>query len=133
MVTINAEKNTKYAKKYCVGTVRYNAVIAIAVNNSINGYNAETVFLQYRHFVPNKIQESTGILSYHAICFLQCGQKERGVKKLPLINRYATTFKNDPQHKKNGIKINKLIFILLPLFYPITVQCLVVFQMLYQI
>jgi len=53
-----------------------------------------------------------GILSYQTIIFLHFGQKERGEKKSPLINLYATTFKNDPQHKNNGAKINKFIIFL---------------------
>ena len=71
MVTINAEKKIKQVKKNGKGITIYNADIAIAVSNSINGYKIEIDFLQVRHFPRNDNQENNGILSYHAIRFLQ--------------------------------------------------------------
>jgi len=105
----------------------------MAVKISIKGYNNEIFCLQCRHVPRNKIHERTGILSYHAIIFLQCGHKDRKEKKSSIFTkRYAITFKNDPQHKKSGIKISSII-VLRPLFYRVIVRFYIVFQMLYRI
>ena len=71
----------------------------------MKGYKREICCLQLRHFPPSSNHEKTGMLSYQTIIAWQCGHDDRGVAiDWFLINRYASTFKNDPQHKKKGIK-----------------------------
>lgn len=82
-------------------------VIKIAVTISVKVYNQDIVFLHTLHFPFNLIHEKTGMLSYHLIILLQCMHTERVVKNfLSKVIRYATTFKNDPQHKNISIKNN---------------------------
>jgi hypothetical protein len=52
-----------------------------------------------------KSHEKTGIRSYHANCVLHEGQAER-VQTISFskTNRYARTFKNEPQQRKKGIR-----------------------------
>jgi len=71
----------------------------------MNGYKNEIGCLQVRHLPHKNNHESTGTLSCHAIGLLHCGHDDRGVTTdCPRIRRYARTFKNDPQHRKKGIK-----------------------------
>lgn len=61
------------------------------------------VELQLRQRPRSRIQEIIGILSYHAIWCLQCGQLDGGKIILSLrTRRYATTFKNEPQQISGG-------------------------------
>jgi len=79
IVTINAEKNTKYPKKYCTEIYIYKRDNIIAVSNSMNGYKNEIGCLQDRHFPLRRNQERTGMLSYQAISAEQQGHDDRGV------------------------------------------------------
>jgi len=74
---------------------------------SMNGYKKEIALLHPRHLPRSTSHDKTGILSYHAITFLHDVHRERAVKKeMPLVIRYETTLRNDPQHKKITISIN---------------------------
>ena len=76
-----------------------------AVMSSMKGYNKEIGRLQFRHLPPSNNHEIIGMLSYQTIIAWQCGHDDRGVTiDWFFINRYASTFKNDPQHKKKGVK-----------------------------
>lgn len=65
----------------------------------------------------------------------QCGQYDREVNKLaPEINRYASIFKKEPQHKNNKVSIKGCVIItLLLLQYPVMFQYEPVFQIEHQI
>ena len=77
----------------------------IAVNSSINGYKKEIELRQARHLPRNTTHEMMGILSYQTIHVLHFGHDERGLMiDCPQMRRYATTFKKEPQQRKNGIK-----------------------------
>ena len=71
----------------------------------MNGYNIEIDFLQFLHLPRKIIQDKTGILSYQTIILLHLGHTERFFKNgVSVILRTATTFKNDPQHRKSRNK-----------------------------
>ena len=70
IVMISAEKNIKYAKKYCVGVHRYNEESNKAVSNSILGYSTEIGLVQTRHLPLRSNHDNTGILSYQTIVCL---------------------------------------------------------------
>ena len=95
----------------------YKATREHAVSNSIHGYNHEIDCWQERHFARSSIHDRTGILSYHAIVFLQYGQYDLGVIILLFcIHRNATTFKNEPQIKQSIMSNSKVILQLVFLF-----------------
>jgi hypothetical protein len=73
------------------------------------------------------INETTGIKSYHARPCPHDGQYERGkITLCERTNRYAHTFKKEPQHKKMGT--NQITIDFLPLFYQEAALKLTAFQ-----
>ncbi len=67
---------------------KYNRIRAIAVSNSISGYNIEIFLWQLRHSPLSNNQESTGILSYQEIGCLQLMQHDFGLMiEMPFMRR----------------------------------------------
>lgn len=96
----------------------------------------EIGFWQCLHLPRRIIQEITGMLSRQEIVFLQCGQKERALKKFfSLTRRYATEFKNDPQQRRRGTTKKRMSTIVgLPISaYQKGLRFFVVFQTVHHI
>lgn len=89
------------------GTNRVIVTNATSEVSSIMGYNDEIGSLQNLHVPESMIQDTIGIRSCQASFVLQCGQQDRFCsKETSAIKRYASMFKNEPQHSANkAIKI----------------------------
>jgi len=63
------------------------------------------VVQQLRHLPLSTAQDTIGMLSYQAIAWPHAGHDDGGKTIFSsLTSLYATTFKNDPQQAKKGIK-----------------------------
>jgi hypothetical protein len=70
---------TEYAKNFgAIPNPMNSNVKSTAVSASTMGYLKDIRALQDLHFPPSSKKLTSGILSYHSIFFLQCGQCDDG-------------------------------------------------------